>query len=391
MIQTKTKHSKIRYMQLKHKINLKLTLLMALFLPSIIVFGQGANAANAKPEPLNMVATIIVVIAVVLALVIWGLGNILTTLSQEVMKKNKNKSGITVLLIGLLSTSFLSLNAQETVIAKEVVSAPNYGGLDATSFWILVFVIFIEVVAILFLLFNIKRMQSELSNDIVQLTDFNLSDWWEKINNKYFTRAVPVEREKDILIDHDYDGIQELDNALPPWWKYGFYITIIVSVFYMFYFHLGGPGKNPTQEYELEMEKAEFAIAKHNAASPNKIDENNIVMPSEAGIATGEKIYHTSCWPCHGKAGEGTVGPNLTDKFWIHKGTLNAIYLSIKHGYPDKGMPAWEKNYSPEEISDLVGYIKSIAGTNPPGAKLPEGEVYLDDAPDAVSDTTSAK
>lgn len=387
MIQTKTKHSKKRYMQLKHKINLKFILLMAFLLPSILVLGQGAND---KPEPLNMVATIIIVIAVVLALVIWGLGNILTTLSQEVMKKNKNKTGITILLIGLFSSSFLSLNAQETAIAKEVVAAPNYGGLDATSFWILIFVIFIEIITILFLLFNIKRIQSELSDDIVQLTDFNLSEWWKKINNKYFTRAIPVEREKDILIDHDYDGIQELDNSLPPWWKYGFYITIIVSVFYMFYFHLGGPGKNPTQEYELEMEKAEFAIAKHNAASPNKIDENNIVMPSATGIAAGEKIYHTACWPCHGKAGEGTVGPNLTDKFWIHKGSLTDIYLSIKHGYPDKGMPAWEKNYSPGEIVDLVGYIKSIAGSNPPGAKLPEGEVYNDDVTGA-SDSTSTK
>ncbi len=373
-------------MQLKHKINLKFLLLMAFLLPSVIVFGQ--EAANAKPAPLNAVATIIIVITVVLALVIWGLGNILTTLSHEAMKKNRNKKSITTFLIAILSTSFLSLNAQETTIAKEVVSAPNYGGLDATSFWILIFVLSIEVITILFLIFNIKRIQSELSDDVVVLSDFQLATWWKKIDNKFFTKAVPVEREKDILIDHDYDGIQELDNALPPWWKYGFYITIIVAVFYMFYFHLGGPGKNPTQEYEYEMENAEMALAKFNAASPNKIDENNIIIPSAAGIAAGQKIYQTSCWPCHGKAGEGTVGPNLTDKFWIHKGTLNAVYQSIKHGYPDKGMPAWEKNHSPSEIQDLVGFIKSIAGTNPPGAKLPEGELYVDDAATAASDST---
>lgn len=387
---TKTKHSKIENMHLKHKINLKYKLLFALLLPSILTFAQ-QNPGGEKPQQLNMVAIIIVVISVVLAFVIWGLGNILTTLSQEVMKKRKSKSIITIILLGFLAISSLPLKAQESVMPKEVASSPNYGGLDATSFWILVFVISIEVITILFLLFNIKRIQSELADDITVLTDFDLSAWWKQVNNKFFTKAVPVEREKDILIDHDYDGIQELDNSLPPWWKYGFYITIAVSVFYMFYFHFGGPGKNPTQEYEIEMENAALAMVKFNAASPNKVDENNIVLPSAAGVAEGEKIYHTSCWPCHGKSGEGTVGPNLTDKFWIHKGSLNDIYQSIKHGYPDKGMPAWEKNYSPSEISNLVGYIKSLAGTNPPGGKLPEGEMHVDENSQVAVDSASTK
>jgi len=362
-------------MQIRHKGGLKIKLLVASCLLSLSTFAQEAD--KFKAAPVNMVAVIMISIAVILALVIWGLGNILSTLSNEAYKKSKEKKSAAIITI-LLSVLSLQGIAQTAPAVEVIHAAPNYGGLDATSFWILVATIFIEIVAILYLLFNIKRMQAELVPGTE--TEFDIMAWWKKLNNRVFTKAVPVESENTILIDHDYDGIQELDNSLPPWWKYGFYVTILASVFYMFYYHLGGPGKNPTQEYEAEMERAEIVIAKYNAASPNKIDENNIVMPDAAGIAQGEKIYHTSCWPCHGKAGEGTVGPNLTDNFWLHKGSLTDIYKSIKHGYPDKGMPAWDKNYSPSEIADLAGYIKSLAGTNPPGAKLPQGEPFVETA-----------
>ncbi|MGN6249085.1 MAG: cbb3-type cytochrome c oxidase N-terminal domain-containing protein, partial [Ginsengibacter sp.] len=205
---------------------------------------------------------------------------------------------------------------------------------------------------------------------------------------KLFTKAVPVEKEADILLDHDYDGIRELDNALPPWWKYGFYLTIGFAIVYLLNYEVLGYGKNPIQEYNEEMAKAKIQMEEYAAKSGNTIDENNIKMPDADGLAKGKEIFTTTCWPCHGKLGEGGVGPNLTDDYWLHKGSLNDIYQSIKHGYPDKGMQAWGKNFSAKEINDLAGYIKTLKGTNPPNGKAPQGDLYVESS---SSDSTVTK
>ena len=111
-------------------------------------------------------------------------------------------------------------------------------------------------------------------------------------------------------------------------------------------------------------------------------------MPDNAGLAKGKEIFESVCWTCHGKAGEGGTGPNLTDDYWIHKGSLTDIYMSIKKGYPDKGMQAWEKNYSPKEINDLAGYIKTMRGTNPPNPKPAQGDLYTETATTDSAATT---
>ena len=111
-------------------------------------------------------------------------------------------------------------------------------------------------------------------------------------------------------------------------------------------------------------------------------------MPDATGINAGKEIFTSVCWTCHGKLGEGGAGPNLTDDHWIHKGSLTGIFLSIKHGYPDKGMQGWDKNYSPKEINDLAGFIKTLKGTNPPNPKAPQGDIYTEVA---TIDTITAK
>ncbi len=229
------------------------------------------------------------------------------------------------------------------------------------------------MIVIAVFLFMIKRFERELFPKKSKAKSFNFSKWWAGIDKKFFTKAVPIEREKDILLDHDYDGIRELDNPLPPWWKYGFYITIGIAIVYLLNYEVLGYGKNPTQEYNEEMAKAKIQMAEYAAKSGNTIDENNIKMPDASGLARGKEIFTTTCWPCHGKLGEGGVGPNLTDDYWLHKGSLNDIYQSIKHGYPDKGMQSWEKSFSAKEINDLAGYIKTLHGTNPPNGKSAAG------------------
>lgn len=207
---------------------------------------------------------------------------------------------------------------------------------------------------------------------------------WQKLDRTLFTKAIPVEKEKDHLLDHDYDGIQELDNSLPPWWKWGFYVTIVVAVIYMVRFHVLGTGPAPEEEYKAEMSLAAAQIEAYRQASGEMIDEKTVTMADAAGIAAGAKIYAQSCMACHGGKGEGGVGPNLTDDFWLHGGSVNDVFKTIKIGVPEKGMQAWEKMFSPTQLKNLASYIKSLRGTNPPNGKAPQGAAYKEPS-DAVA------
>jgi cytochrome c oxidase cbb3-type subunit 3 len=220
-----------------------------------------------------------------------------------------------------------------------------------------------------------------------------LRKWWQELDKKLLTKATPVEKEMDVLLDHDYDGIKELDNALPPWWKYGFYVTIVIGIIYMTHFHVFGTGKNPTEEYQTEMEFARMAKEEYDAQNKDKIDENNVPMTDAVGIGVGNELFHQPgmCASCHGQMGEGGAGPNLTDDYWIHKGSLNDIYMSIKKGYPDKGMQSWESAFTQKQISQLASYIKSIRGTNPPNAQVPKGDLYVEALKDTMNAVDTAK
>lgn len=356
-------------------------------LSPILLAAQTETQPATESEPINLAVFILITIAVLLAFVIWGLGYVLDELGSQVLKKSKHLK--TVLLIVLVSIGSMTY-AQED--SRNIIATPSsIAGISPFAFWMIIIVIGIEIVAILFLLYMINQFRKEL---IPGEEDSGWSMYWKKLDKKLFTKAVPVEREADVLMEHEYDGIRELDNSLPPWWKYGFYITIGASVVYLLYFHVLGIGKDPIQEYQYEMDKAAAQLLKFQENDPGKIDEKNLSMVDGAGITNGAKIYNTACWPCHGKELEGGAGPNLTDDYWLHKGGLTDIYLSIKHGYPDKGMQAWEKNYSPKEILQMASYIKSKQGTNPPGAKEPQGDLYVEDTgtnelnpPEAVNDS----
>lgn len=223
------------------------------------------------------------------------------------------------------------------------------------------------------LVFVMRRFAS-LGAEEKPATSFR--QWWTDLDAKLFTKAIPLEKEADHLLDHDYDGIQELDNSLPPWWKYGFYITIGVAVFYLLRFHVWNSGPTPEQEYQKEMAVAAKQIEEYRKKAGDMVDEKTVTMADAKGISEGQKIFQSNCFACHGAKGEGGVGPNLTDGYWLHGGTLNDVFKTIKYGVPDKGMQAWEKTYSPSQIKALASYIKSLAGTNPPNAKAPQGDPF---------------
>lgn len=366
----------------------KTTLAVTFLLMLSTAMAQDATAAKTQSTGYNQLAVLLVIMTLVLAFVIWGLGQVLLVLSRQLLDKNKNAGKIltAVLVTGFLFTSLTSF-ANDTAVKDAVTAMPNYGGLSATNFYMFVTVLAVEIIAILFLAFSIKRIYAELlpQKETTALKVSKLKAWWLRVDKKVFTKAVPVAQEADVMLDHDYDGIKELDNALPPWWKYGFIVTIVVACIYLLNFHVFGTGQNPTEEYAEEMKKAKIENEIFEAKNKDKIDESKVPMADAAGIAIGQQLFEANCVACHMKGGGGSqdpvsVGPNLTDDYWLHKGSLNDIYITIKNGYPDKGMQAWNTKFNPKEMSQLASYIKSTKGTKIPNAKLPQGDMYAETA-----------
>ncbi|MBD2722333.1 cbb3-type cytochrome c oxidase N-terminal domain-containing protein [Hymenobacter armeniacus] len=177
---------------------------------------------------------------------------------------------------------------------------------------------------------------------------------------------------RDELLDHDYDGIHEFDNDLPPWWKYGFYATIVFAIGYVTYYHVLKTGQLQGAEYAAEMQQAALLIA----ATPD--DPNQVTtytaLTAPAELSSGKSLFMTNCAPCHGASGEGKVGPNLTDEYWLHGGEVNHVYKTIKYGVNGKGMVAWKGKLSGKQMLQVASYVLSLQGTKPANAKPPQGE-----------------
>lgn len=192
---------------------------------------------------------------------------------------------------------------------------------------------------------------------------------------KRLTKSRSIEEEKDIELEHDYDGIKELDNDLPPWWVYLFYGTIIFGVIYLGKYQLFG-GDNQIQELEKDIATAQLAIEEYKKTAPDMLTADKVVLLTDpADIAAGKSIYDTNCVACHRADGGGGIGPNLTDDSWILGGDVKEIFNTIMKGGRDgKGMVAWEQQIKPTDIQKVASYILSLQGTNPPDAKAPEGD-----------------
>ena len=215
-------------------------------------------------------------------------------------------------------------------------------------------------------------------------------NFWTRLRKKYWENAVPIEQEGEIMMHHNYDGIRELDNSLPPWWINMFYITIAFAGIYMYYYHWGGNGPSQKQEYEQQMEVAQKEKAIALSRMANAVDESNVTALTEpARLAEGELIYKANCLACHGQYGEGTVGPNFTDDYWIHGGGIKNMFKTIKYGVPEKGMIAWAAQLNPADMQKVASYILTLRGTNPPNPKAPQGQIWTEGA--TPTDTTATK
>ncbi|HPN20015.1 MAG TPA: cbb3-type cytochrome c oxidase N-terminal domain-containing protein, partial [Chitinophagales bacterium] len=201
----------------------------------------------------------------------------------------------------------------------------------------------------------------------------------------------PLEEEDNMDTGHNYDGIRELDNITPPWFIAGFAATILFAAVYLYRFHIAESALTQEQELAIEMKDAQILQDSLLKLEGNKVDENSVAMLDATGIAAGKKLYDMNCVACHGDKGQGGVGPNMTDEYWIHGGSIKDVFKSIKYGWVEKGMKSWKDDFSPTQIAQLSSYVESLKGTNPPGAKEKQGELYVEEAVATVTDSTKAK
>jgi cytochrome c oxidase cbb3-type subunit 3 len=200
--------------------------------------------------------------------------------------------------------------------------------------------------------------------------------FWTRINTR-LNDAVPLDREEEVLTDHEYDGIHELDNNLPPWWKAMFYATIVFAVFYLAAFHWWGWFQPQSQEYQAEMLEARLEVEAYLATKANAIDETNVELDlTEPSLTEGSTLYTANCAACHASDLGGGVGPNLTDAYWIHGGGIKDVFKTVKNGVPQKGMISWKGKLSPQQMQRVASYVLSMQGSTPANPKEPEGDLY---------------
>jgi cytochrome c oxidase cbb3-type subunit 3 len=198
------------------------------------------------------------------------------------------------------------------------------------------------------------------------------------------------EKEATLVMDHNYDGITELDNHLPPWWKWLLYITIIWGGFYLLAYHVFDTLPLSNSEYETELAVAAEQAKALKAANPGpQIDEATVEVTTDAvALADGKQTFLGTCASCHRRDGGGDIGPNLTDDYWKHGGSIKDIFKVVKNGVPNTNMVAWGGVMSPEAIRNVSSYVMSLKGSNPENPKKPEGDLYSPDQATPKSDST---
>lgn len=322
-----------------------------------------------------------------LAIIIYVLGRAIVQISKNksLWEKKWNKASVVILF--LLANLF-----SENAFAQEEVSQPLIR-LSENAIYFLSFIVFamFGIVLVLFSALNklLAGLKEEPSAEELQKVEEKPSVL-EVISQK-LTDVVPIEKEEDLLFDHEYDGIRELDNNLPPWWKYGFYLTIVIAVVYLFHFHIFKTGDLSIAEYEKDMRIAEANVAAYLKTKADNVDEFSVVVLNTSDkLESGKKIWKQNCVSCHGEGGQGGIGPNMVDKYWIHGGDIKNIFKTIKYGVPLKGMQEWKTVLSPVQMQEVASYLLTFQGTNPEGQKDAEGELYVP-VKEEVKDSAAAE
>jgi cytochrome c oxidase cbb3-type subunit 3 len=266
------------------------------------------------------------------------------------------------------------------------------------------------LVVFLFLLVAIEIVSSAVDNityhllteeqkkqlNEAQSVPFTESSFYKNILNK-LTRTKTIDQEADVMLDHNYDGIRELDNVLPPWWVYLFYGTILFGAIYLVRFEIMDE-YNQDQEFQIEMKEAQAAVDEYMKTAPDMMSKEKVTLLTDAtSLAAGKALYTTNCVACHRPDGGGQIGPNLTDKYWILGGGIKNVFNTLMEGGRDgKGMVSWKASIKPSDLQKVASYVLSLQGTTPKDAKPaePEAKEWVDEkaaAPATAPVTDSTK
>lgn len=377
--------------------NKKMILFCAMATLLVPQVSMAASAPDNSTGGYNMTLISLISLMLILLFIIGMLAGTLRQLAFVVRDKirkerqdasNAGKAAI-IALFFVCSSAYAF--AQQGADAAKPAAPTAIAGIPVGDFYTIMAIIGLELVVIfaltsyIYILLRVIRNKPELQAQAKVV--IRKSWFWDKLNS-----AVTVEKEKDIMLDHNYDGIKELDNSLPPWWKYGFYLTILVSIVYIYRFHVSHDGMSQAEEFAAEMQKGEEAKAEYLAKSANNVDENTVtLLTTPDALADGRDVFTKNCAACHVADGGGNVGPNLTDDYWLHGGGIKDIFKSIKYGWQDKGMKSWKDDLSPKQIQELASFIKSLKGTHPASPKAPQGELYIEAAPGKQDSTKTEK
>lgn len=326
---------------------------------------------------------------------------ILTNLILNTMKIKHINRILNGKTLGFTSAAFafaLNANAQAEVAVEEkssgFVELVSSLSLEETilliliTFLILILFYFLSVVQTLIqvLIGEVAEKAKEKGIEFKPKKKSFFTQLMEKL-----TEAKTVEEAPELLIDHDYDGIQELDNSLPPWWKWMFYITIVWAFFYLVNYHvvpIWNEGKHQAALYDDEIEEGKRQLEEYKLKAADFVDETTVTMVTDAAvIAKGKAKFDEVCAACHGNQGQGEVGPNLTDEYWLHGGDIQSVFKIIKYGVPEKGMISWQDQLKPSEMQAVASYILTLQGTNPANPKEPQGELYKPETAPAEADS----
>lgn len=361
-----------------------ITLFLSFFLSLNVFAQQAAEVAPTKSIYDNPFLYFAIALIVVFAIIIVVLANVLSALAKNEARnfEIKNTDILPILVFALLLFPSISFS-QDATAAATVAVGSFYMGIPPMLFYLLMSVISLELIMIFVLLNGINKF-FEKETSSLQIA-------FEKIENYFesgFSKQTTHEEEQELLTNHDYDGIRELDNGMPPWLKYMFAGTIIFGVSYLINYHVIRGSMLQTAEYQKELSDANIQMEEFRKKSANSIDETNVKLLTEASeLSEGKNIFKTNCSACHGQNGEGTVGPNLTDDYWIHGGDIQSIFKTIKYGVVEKGMKAWQADISPSQMALVSSYIKSLRGTNPANPKDKQGYLFVEGSQLAKSDS----
>ncbi|GAA4961555.1 cbb3-type cytochrome c oxidase N-terminal domain-containing protein [Algibacter aquimarinus] len=257
-------------------------------------------------------------------------------------------------------------------------------------FLLLVLLILIAIEAIIGALENVMlhKLDEEAKARFLAEKEKSFKFTWLKETYQKLLGQKPIEEEGEIILDHNYDGIKELDNNLPPWWLYGFYASIIFAAVYLVKYHVFD-GDNQIDELETELADARIAIEAYKKTAKNLVDINTVTQLTDAAdLSAGKTIFQTNCVACHMADGGGGIGPNLTDEYWILGGGIKNVFRTVSEGgRSGKGMIPWKTQLKPLEMAQVASYVLTFQGTTSANPKTAEGDIWIDENAEVPAET----